>query len=92
MLFIGCLPLKGGIPCVDFSDWVRSPPEDVARKLRVPHVAAVEFGKGYAAVHTEFALRGWPDDVDAFYIDSMGPSKACLETLIQQADVVIHKM
>ena len=90
-LYIGCWPTKG-VVCVDFSDWSRPFQEAVAKGRNVPHIAAVDFGKAYQDVVVEFRHHGWPDDVEAFYIDNMGPSKACVEVLIQMADEVVHKM
>lgn len=90
-LYIGCWPTKG-VSCVDFSDWSRPFQEAVAKGRNVPHIAAVDFGKAYSDVVVEVRHHGWPDDVEAFYIDNMGPSKACVEILIQMADEVVHKM
>ena len=90
-LYIGCWPTKG-VVCVDFGDWVRPFQEAVAKARNVPHIAAVDFGKAYADVVVEVRHHGWPADVEAFYIDNMGPSKACVEMLIQMADEVVHKL
>ena len=90
-LYIGCWPTKG-VSCMDFSDWVAPFQEAVAKARGVPHIAAVDFGRAYSDIVVEVRHHGWPDDVEAFYIDPMGSSKGCVEVLIQMADEVVHKL
>ena len=92
-LFIGCVPLKGGLDFIEFTEWVGQFQAEVARTHSVPHIAAMDFGKGYGYVAALVAREAWPEGVSAIVFDPMCPySKTCLDIMMSKADVVIRKL
>ena len=91
-LFIGCVPLKGA-HALDFTEVVAPIQERVARQLGAPHVAGIDFGKGYAQVAVQLSQEPWPAGVRAIYIDPMSVyAKGCLDIMIAKADFVVRKV
>ncbi len=92
-LFVGCVPLKGGLSFVEFTEWVGPFQAEVARSHGVPHIAAMDFGKGYGFVAARVAKEPWPDEVSAVVFDPMCPyAKGSLDIMMAKADVVIRKL
>lgn len=90
-LFVNCFPQKGGLRFLDFSEIVGPIQERVAKEFQMPHVAAVDFSKGYNHVAGQLVRWEWPPDLDAVLIDAMSPWKGCLPVLEDKADIVVRK-
>ena len=92
-LFVGCVPLKGGLSFIEFGQWVTPVQVKVAAVNGVPHIAAIDFGKGYGYVAAHLPSVPWPEGVDAIVFDPMSPwSKHCLDIMVTKADIVVRKL
>ena len=91
-LLIGCAPLKGE-DVKHFADIYAPLYKQVEEKLRVPHVSAAEYGKGWSEFAALVKKSGWPPEADVLYIDPLDKAWEYVGSILQeQADVVIRRL
>lgn len=92
MLLVGCAPLKGS-ECRMFTDVYAPLYKQVEEMLRVPHVSAAEYGKGWSEFAALCKNVGWPPDVSILYIDPLDKAWEYVGSILsEQADIVIRRL
>jgi hypothetical protein len=58
----------------------------------VPHLAVVDYGKGWSALSATLVDRGWPANVSTIYLDPISKEYECLVSVLTDlADVVVKR-
>lgn len=93
VLYVGCVPMKGASSFPVSATEALSPIiRELCTSFNVPHLAVVDYGKGYSALAATLADRGWPSDTAGIYLDPMGKEyEYLISTLSDLADVVIKR-
>jgi RecB family exonuclease len=93
ILFIGCVALKGATPAQNALDVYAEPIRELCKKLKVPHLALVDYGKGWSALVGAVSEMGWPSNVDAIYLDPISKEYEHLVSVLSGlADIVIKRV
>lgn len=93
VLYIGCVPMKGASTFpVAVTDALSPLVRELCESFNVPHLAVVDYGKGWSALAATLADRGWPPATPTMYLDPMSKEYEYLvSTLMDMADVVIKR-
>lgn len=93
VLYIGCVPMKGASTFpTSATDALGPLVRELCESFNVPHLAVVDYGKGWSALAATLADRGWPPSVSAIYLDPMSKEYEYLvSTLMDMADVVVKR-
>ena len=93
MLFRSCVPMKGASTFpTSATDALGPLVRELCESFNVPHLAVVDYGKGWSALAATLADRGWPPSVSAIYLDPMSKEYEYLvSTLMDMADVVVKR-
>lgn len=92
-LYIGCIPLKGGAEITSALDAYHEPVRALCSSFNVPHLALVDYGKGWSALVGAVSEMGWPDGVSALYLDPISKEYEHLVSVLSSlADVVIKRL
>ena len=93
ILYIGCLPLKGVDMPISALDAYAEPVRVLCARFKVTHLALVDYGRGFNALVGAVAEMGWPDEIDAMYLDPLCKEYDVLvSTLSGLADIVIRRL
>jgi hypothetical protein len=93
VLYVGCVPMKGASSFpVSATEALAPIVKELCSSFNVPHLAVVDYGKGYSALAATLADRGWPPGIAGIYLDPMGKEyEYLISTLSDLADVVIKR-
>lgn len=93
VLYVGCVPMKGSSSFpVSATEALAPIVRELCSSFNVPHLAVVDYGKGYSALAATLADRGWPPTIASIYLDPMGKEyEYLISTLSDLADVVIKR-
>lgn len=93
VLYIGCVPMKGASSFpVSATEALAPLIRELCDSFNVPHLAVVDYGKGWSALAATLADRGWPDSVSTIYLDPISKEYEYLvSTLTDLADVVVKR-
>lgn len=93
VLYVGCVPMKGASSFpVSATEALAPIVKELCTSFNVPHLAVVDYGKGYSALAATLADRGWPPNIAGIYLDPMGKEyEYLISTLSDLADVVIKR-
>ena len=93
ILYIGCLPLKGADLPTSALDAYAEPVRVLCESFKVPHLALVDYGRGFNALAGAVVEMGWPDEIGAMYLDPLCKEYDVLvSTLSGLADIVIRRL
>lgn len=93
VLYIGCVPLKGASSFpVSATEALAPMIRELCDSFNVPHLAVVDYGKGWGALAATLADRGWPMASPTIYLDPISKEYEYLvSTLTDLADVVVKR-
>ena len=93
ILYIGCLPIKGADLPISALDAYAEPVRTLCASFQVPHLALVDYGRGFNALAGAVAEMGWADGISAMYLDPLCKEYDVLvSTLSGLADIVIRRL
>jgi CRISPR/Cas system-associated exonuclease Cas4 (RecB family) len=93
VLYIGCVPMKGAntFP-VSATEALAPMIQELCESFNVPHLAVVDYGKGWSALSATLVDRGWPANVSTIYLDPISKEYECLVSVLTDlADVVVKR-
>ena len=94
VLYVGCVPMKGSSSFpVSATEALAPMIQELCESFNVPHLAVVDYGKGWSALAATLADRGWPTNVSAIYLDPISKEYEHVASVLSaQADVVIKRV
>ena len=92
VVYIGCYPTRGVSTPVDVMDAYKPAIEEIQTLKNVPHLALVDYGRGWALLAAAIQSGGWPEGVASISLDPRSDAyKYVASALCQLADIVVRR-